>query len=184
MFVFCFPNTLSDFPLHRYLDTYLLTTRTLYASSQKSCRSLPASRSQTVSQAPAAAYCVVKACSFVSVLPSSTYLVTLQGRQHLGALFNFVAYYIIALPLGIALAFLPQAHMGLQGLWIGYSNLFWSSSYYATLTHPFPGQVVALFIVGIGEYAVVWLGTDWEKEVVKSIERNEQDVVRRAMVED
>lgn len=43
----------------------------------------------------------------------------LLGRQHLGALFNFVAYYIIALPLGIALAFLPQVHLGLQGLWIG-----------------------------------------------------------------
>ncbi|KLO17753.1 MOP flippase [Schizopora paradoxa] len=88
----------------------------------------------------------------------------LRGRQHLGALFNFVAYYIIALPLGIALAFLPQVHLGLQGLWIG--------------------QVVALFIVGIGEYTVVWLGTDWEKEVAKGIERNERDAVRRALIEE
>ena len=33
------------------------------------------------------------------------------------------------------------------------------------------GQVVALFIVGLGEYAVVWKGTDWEKEVAKGEER-------------
>lgn len=28
-----------------------------------------------------------------------------QGRQHLGAAFNLVAYYILALPLGLSLAF-------------------------------------------------------------------------------
>jgi MATE family multidrug resistance protein len=28
-----------------------------------------------------------------------------QGRQHLGAVFNLVAYYVLALPLGLALAF-------------------------------------------------------------------------------
>ncbi|KAF7977855.1 hypothetical protein HWV62_2619 [Athelia sp. TMB] len=74
-----------------------------------------------------------------------------QGRQHLGALFNIVAYYIIALPLGITLAFHSKARMGLQGLWIG--------------------QVLGLFVVGIGEYTVVWLRTDWEKEVQLGIER-------------
>ena len=36
----------------------------------------------------------------------------------------------------------------------------------------FLGQVVALFLVGLGEYFVVWLGTDWEKEVQKGVERN------------
>lgn len=40
-----------------------------------------------------------------------------QGRQHLGAAFNLVAYYVLALPLGIALAF-HWGH-GLPGLWIG-----------------------------------------------------------------
>ncbi|KZP31569.1 MATE efflux family protein [Athelia psychrophila] len=74
-----------------------------------------------------------------------------QGRQHLGALFNIVAYYIIALPLGITLAFHSKIQMGLQRLWIG--------------------QVLGLFVVGIGEYAVVWLKTDWEKEVQLGIER-------------
>jgi multidrug resistance protein, MATE family len=39
------------------------------------------------------------------------------GRQHLGAAFNIVAYYILALPLGISLAF--RSGYGLQGLWIG-----------------------------------------------------------------
>lgn len=34
------------------------------------------------------------------------------------------------------------------------------------------GQVVALFLVGLGEYGVVWFGTNWEKEVEKGIERN------------
>ncbi|KAH9976445.1 MATE efflux family protein [Lactifluus volemus] len=76
------------------------------------------------------------------------------GRQHLGAAFNIVAYYILALPIGIMLAF--RAGYGLQGLWIG--------------------QVVALFIVGTCEYAVVWLGTDWDYEVEKGIRRNNPEV--------
>ncbi|KAL6297947.1 MOP flippase [Sparassis latifolia] len=82
-----------------------------------------------------------------------------QGRQHLGALFNLVAYYVLALPLGITLAFHRRTRLGLQGLWIG--------------------QVVALFIVGLGEYAVVWLGTDWEDEVRRGIERNQAEAKRR-----
>lgn len=81
-----------------------------------------------------------------------------QGRQHLGAVFNLVAYYVLALPMGVSLAF--KTSLGLQGLWIG--------------------QVVALFIVGIGEYLTVWLGTDWDKEVRKGIERNEAEAKRRA----
>lgn len=39
------------------------------------------------------------------------------GRQHLGAFFNIIAYYVLALPIGITLAF--KQHVGLQGLWIG-----------------------------------------------------------------
>lgn len=41
------------------------------------------------------------------------------GRQHLGALFNTIAYYVLALPLGITMAFHPRLDLGLQGLWIG-----------------------------------------------------------------
>ncbi|KAI0700316.1 MOP flippase [Cytidiella melzeri] len=82
-----------------------------------------------------------------------------QGRQHLGALFNLVAYYVLALPMGITLAFHPRTHLGLQGLWIG--------------------QVVALFVVGLGEYTVVWLGTNWEREVERGIERNREEAKRR-----
>ncbi|EJD02298.1 MOP flippase [Fomitiporia mediterranea MF3/22] len=77
------------------------------------------------------------------------------GRQHIGALFNLGAYYVLALPMGIGLAFSPRTHMGLQGLWVG--------------------QVVALFIVGIGLYLVVWRGTDWDVEVQNGIERNRAD---------
>lgn len=29
-----------------------------------------------------------------------------------------------------------------------------------------------MFVVGIGEYGVVWLATDWNKEVQKGKERN------------
>jgi len=82
-----------------------------------------------------------------------------QGRQHLGAMFNLVAYYILALPMGIGLAFHPRINLGLQGLWIG--------------------QVVALFLVGLGEYAVVWLGTDWDREVKLCMERNQIEAKQR-----
>ncbi|KAF8652603.1 hypothetical protein AX16_004323 [Volvariella volvacea WC 439] len=87
-----------------------------------------------------------------------------QGRQHLGALFNIVAYYVLALPIGLTLAFHSRFHLGLQGLWIG--------------------QVVALFIVGLGEYAVVWIGTDWEEEVKKGIERNREEAKRQGLDSD
>jgi len=83
-----------------------------------------------------------------------------QGRQHLGALFNLVAYYVLALPLGIALAF--RYSKGLEGLWVG--------------------QVVALFLVGFSEYAVVWLGSDWEKEIAKGVERMALEDERRGLV--
>ena len=83
---------------------------------------------------------------------------TPSGRQHLGAVFNLVAYYVLALPMGVSLAF--KTSLGLQGLWIG--------------------QVVALFIVGIGEYLTVWLWTDWDKEVREGIERNEAEAKARA----
>ena len=43
--------------------------------------------------------------------------------------------------------------------------------------------MVALFIVGLSEYAVVWLGTDWEKEVQRGIERNQAEAKRRHMHE-
>jgi len=84
-----------------------------------------------------------------------------QGRQHLGALFNLAAYYVLALPVGITLAFHPRTHLGLQGLWIG--------------------QVLGLFVVGIGEYGAVWLGTDWDKEVQRGKERNLLEAKRQAL---
>ncbi|KAJ6581120.1 MOP flippase [Mycena capillaripes] len=83
-----------------------------------------------------------------------------QGRQHLGALFNLVAYYVLALPMGVTLAFHSRTALGLQGLWIG--------------------QVVALFMVGLGEYYVVWR-SDWQLEVRRGAERNEQEAKRRAL---
>ena len=38
------------------------------------------------------------------------------------------------------------------------------------------GQVFALFVVGSCEYAVVWLGTNWEHEVEKGIRRNNPEL--------
>ena len=34
-------------------------------------------------------------------------------------------------------------------------------------------------MVGIAEYGVVWLGTDWEREVKKGIERNAAEALRQ-----
>ncbi|KAI9464659.1 MATE efflux family protein [Boletus coccyginus] len=84
-----------------------------------------------------------------------------QGRQHLGAFFNIIAYYVLALPIGITLAF--RQHLGLQGLWIG--------------------QVIGLFTLGISEYGVVCFGTDWNKEVEKGIARNAEEAKQRALLE-
>lgn len=84
-----------------------------------------------------------------------------QGRQHLGAMFNLVAYYILALPIGITLAF--KTDLGLQGLWIG--------------------QVIGLFTVALSEYGVVWLGTNWDREIQKGIKRNTEEAKRRVLAE-
>lgn len=37
------------------------------------------------------------------------------------------------------------------------------------------GQVVALFIVGLGMYGVVWKATSWEEEVKRGVERNREN---------
>lgn len=71
-----------------------------------------------------------------------------MGNQHLGAIVILVAYYVLALPLGIYLAF--KRDLGLAGLWVG--------------------QCVALFLVGGVEWLLV-LRTDWNKEVEKCFER-------------
>ena len=96
------------------------------------------------------------------------------GRQHLGALFNVIAYYVLALPMGITLAFHPSLNYGLQGLWVGESTVSFLFVY-IPLNRTISGQVVALFIVGISEYCVVWRGTDWDLEIKKSIERNREE---------
>ena len=40
-----------------------------------------------------------------------------SGRQYIGAIMNFVAYFVIGLPLGITLAI--KLDMGALGLWVG-----------------------------------------------------------------
>jgi MATE family multidrug resistance protein len=104
------------------------------------------------------------------------------GRQHLGAIFNLVAYYVLALPMGITLAFHPLTHLGLQGLWIGPYCIVQGDAILLILDSP--GQVVALFIVGLGEYGVVWLGTNWDLEVQRGIKRNELEAKRQARLLD
>ncbi|KAL3454349.1 mate-domain-containing protein [Aspergillus insuetus] len=73
------------------------------------------------------------------------------GRQHIGATINIVSYYCFALPLGIWLSFHGY---GLIGLWIG--------------------QCLALYIVGVFEWALVsW--SDWDNEVHRAFKRMDQD---------
>ncbi|KND02745.1 MATE efflux family protein [Spizellomyces punctatus DAOM BR117] len=66
-----------------------------------------------------------------------------MGRQKIGAWCNLIGYYVLALPMGVALAF--KGRMGLIGLWVG--------------------QCAALCIVGVLELGVISLGTNWRKEV-------------------
>lgn len=70
-----------------------------------------------------------------------------MGRQHIGAFINSAAYYVLALPLGITLAFRGR---GLPGLWIG--------------------QCIALYIAGTLEFSVV-LTTNWTREVDNALAR-------------
>jgi multidrug resistance protein, MATE family len=74
-----------------------------------------------------------------------------MGRQHVGAAVNIVSYYCGALPLGIYLAF---HGWGLPGLWVG--------------------QCIALYLVGILEWAIVaW--SNWEYQVEKAFSRMDKD---------
>ncbi|KAF2173299.1 hypothetical protein M409DRAFT_49761 [Zasmidium cellare ATCC 36951] len=70
-----------------------------------------------------------------------------MGRQHVGAIVNIVSYYCGALPLGIYLAF---HGWGLAGLWVG--------------------QCIALYIVGVLEWAIVAF-SNWHKEVDEAFNR-------------
>ena len=40
-----------------------------------------------------------------------------SGRQYIGAIVNFIAYYIIGIPLAIVLGF--KTTLGIIGIWIG-----------------------------------------------------------------
>ncbi|MCJ1248921.1 hypothetical protein MMC30_006142 [Trapelia coarctata] len=73
-----------------------------------------------------------------------------MGRQHIGAAVNIVSYYCGALPLGIYLAF---HGWGLEGLWVG--------------------QCIALYLVGVLEWAIVAF-CNWESQVKKAFERMEE----------
>lgn len=75
-----------------------------------------------------------------------------MGRQHVGAAVNIVSYYVLALPVGIWLAF--SKGWGLEGLWVG--------------------QCVALYLVGALEWGIVaW--SDWEGQVRMAFERLDVD---------
>ena len=74
-----------------------------------------------------------------------------MGRQHIGAAVNIVSYYCGALPLGIHLAF---NGWGLKGLWVG--------------------QCIALYLVGIVEWAIVAF-SNWDYQVQKAFERMDND---------
>ncbi|EME50217.1 hypothetical protein DOTSEDRAFT_68931 [Dothistroma septosporum NZE10] len=77
-----------------------------------------------------------------------------MGRQHVGAIVNIVSYYCGALPLGIHLA--KQGGWGLAGLWAG--------------------QCIALYLVGIVEWAIVAF-SNWDKQVEYAFKRMDRDDV-------
>ncbi|KAF3914095.1 hypothetical protein AA313_de0205042 [Arthrobotrys entomopaga] len=70
-----------------------------------------------------------------------------MGRQHVGAGVNIISYYVVALPLGIWLAY---HGWGLAGLWVG--------------------QCLALYAVGIGEWLLVYF-SDWDVQVINALDR-------------
>jgi MATE family multidrug resistance protein len=89
-----------------------------------------------------------------------------MGKQHIGAAANLVSYYVLALPMGIYLAFRYQGPgsdwgdstrevgMGLRGLWLGNAS--------------------ALCLVGISEWLYVsW--TRWDKEISKASKRASEE---------
>lgn len=42
--------------------------------------------------------------------------------------------------------------------------------------------MVGLAIVGTGEYGCIWLGTNWDREVEKGIQRNAEEAKRHAQI--
>ncbi|KAI5475242.1 mate family transporter [Pseudohyphozyma bogoriensis] len=74
------------------------------------------------------------------------------GKQRIGASVNLVAYYVLALPAGIWLAY--NTSLGLGGLWLGNAG--------------------ALGLVGVGEFVLVWR-TKWDREVVHARERTRSE---------
>ena len=75
-----------------------------------------------------------------------------SGKQAIAAIVNLPAYYVVALPTGILLAF--PAKLGLYGIWIG--------------------MFLALLIVATAEVVIVF-NTDYSKVIQVARERNERE---------
>ncbi|KAG9327312.1 hypothetical protein KVV02_007088 [Mortierella alpina] len=82
------------------------------------------------------------------------------GLQHLGAVLNLVAYYLVAFPIGYVLTF--KLGFGLEGLW--------------------SALCLALWMVSLGEVWVI-MKTDWPTEVQKCKARNDVLAKRRASLQ-
>jgi MATE family multidrug resistance protein len=76
-----------------------------------------------------------------------------QGRQHVGAWFNLVAYYVTSLPLGFFLCF--RLNWGLQGIWVA--------------------LMVSLLVVAVATVAVV-LRSNWDQESLKARNRSNDEM--------
>jgi len=75
-----------------------------------------------------------------------------RGSQSLGALLNFICYYIIGIPLGLILAFVYD--FALYGLWIG---------------------VAVALLVGSPISVTIVLLTDWNHEIERVQARLAED---------
>ena len=85
-----------------------------------------------------------------------------SGRQYIGAIMNFVGYYIIGLPLGITLAI--KVKWGVLGLWIGMAagNIVHVLSHFAVGNGKIHCYHTCAFLQSL-TFVVILFRTNWKK---------------------
>ena len=90
-----------------------------------------------------------------------------SGRQYIGAIVNFIAYYIIGIPLAVVFGF--KTDLGVFGIWIGMaignftqvrlSTIFWCPFCYRAM--------YLVFLLQCLVFVLVLVFTNWQKESEK-----------------